>query len=93
MENTLKLINERKFGDARKALEKKNVVDITTLLEEVDKESVVKIFRVLPKDIAADLFSYLDPDQRLFIIKSITDKEISSIIDELFMDDAIDFLE
>lgn len=93
MENTLKLINERKFGEARKALEKKNVVDIATLLEEVDKESVVKIFRVLPKDIAADLFSYLDPDQRLFIIKSITDKEISSIIDELFMDDAIDFLE
>lgn len=93
MENTLNLINERKFMDARKCLEKKNVVDIAALLGEVDKEYVVKIFRVLPKDIAADVFAYLDPEQRLFIIKSITDKEIQGIIDELFMDDTVDFLE
>lgn len=93
MENTLNLINNRKFLEAKKSLEKKNVVDIATLLQEVDQESVVKIFRVLPKDVAADVFAYLDSDQRLYIVNSITDKEIASIIDELFMDDTVDILE
>lgn len=93
MENTLELINQRKFLEARKSLENKNVVDIAAMFEDVDKESIVKIFRVLPKDVAADVFTYLNPDQRLEIIRSITDKEIASIIDELFMDDTVDFLE
>ncbi len=93
MENTLKLINEKKFIEARQTLEKKNVVDIATLLEEVDQESVVKIFRVLPKDMAADVFAYLDQDERVFIINSITDSEISSIISDLYIDDTVDFLE
>ncbi|MEG1254311.1 magnesium transporter [Clostridium sp.] len=93
MENTLKLINERKFIDARKSIENKNVVDIAALLEEMDKENVVKIFRVLPKNISADVFAYLDHEQRLFIINSITDIEISNIINDLFIDDTVDFLE
>ena len=93
MENTIRLINEKKFIDARKTLEKKNVVDIATLLGEMDKESVVKIFRVLPKDMAAHVFSYLDNEERLFIIDSITDSEISNIINDLFIDDTVDFLE
>ena len=93
MENTIRLINEKKFIDARKTLENKNVVDIATLLGEMDKESVVKIFRVLPKDMAADVFAYLDHEERLFIINSITDIEISNIINDLFIDDTVDFLE
>lgn len=93
MENILKLINEKKFIEARENLEKKNVVDIATLLGEVDKDFVVKIFRVLPKDMAADVFAYLDHDEKLFIINSITDSEISSIINDLYIDDTVDFLE
>lgn len=93
MENILKLINEKKFIEARQSLEKKNVVDIAALLEEVDKEFVVKIFRVLPKDMAADVFAYLDHEEKLFIINSITDSEISSIINDLYIDDTVDFLE
>lgn len=93
MENTLKLINEKKFIEAKERLEKKNVVDIAAFLEEINEESVVKIFRVLPKDMAANVFAYLDHEERMHIINSITDSEISNIINELYIDDTVDFLE
>lgn len=73
---------------------KKNVVDIAALLSEIkDKELVVKIFRILPKDIAADVFSYMEHEQKLFIINSITDAEVANIINDLYIDDTVDFLE
>ncbi|MEG0306703.1 MAG: magnesium transporter [Clostridium sp.] len=93
MKNTLKLIAEKKFVDARETLKNKNAVDIAASLEKLDKDSIIKIFRVLPKDFAADVFAYLDHEQRLFIINSITDSEISNIINDLFIDDTVDFLE
>lgn len=93
MENILKLINEKKFIEAKERLEKENVVDIASFLEGIDKESVVKTFRVLPKDMAADVFAYLDHEERMHIINSITDSEISNIINDLYIDDTVDFLE
>lgn len=93
MENILKLINEKKFMEAKERLEKENVVDIASFLEGIDKESVVKTFRVLPKDMAADVFAYLDHEERMHIINSITDSEISNIINDLYIDDTVDFLE
>ncbi|QGU93845.1 magnesium transporter [Clostridium bovifaecis] len=93
MEKILKFVDEKKFIEARQELKKKNVVDIAELFEEVDKENVVKVFRVLSKDIAADVFSYMGHEQRRLIIESLTDKEISNIIEDLFIDDTVDFLE
>ena len=93
MENILKLINEKKFIEAKERLEKENVVDIASFLEGIDKESVVKTFRVLPKDMAADVFAYLDHEERMHIINSISDSEISNIINDLYIDDTVDFLE
>lgn len=93
MENALKLINEKKFIEAKQSLENKNVVDIAAFLEKLDRESMIKIFRVLPKNMAADVFSYLENDKRLFIINSITDNEISTIINDLYIDDTVDFIE
>jgi len=70
-----------------------NEVDIAQLLEELDKQKLLIIFRILPKEIAAGVFSYIPYDLQGYIIESITDKEIKDIIDELFLDDTIDFLE
>lgn len=50
-------------------------------------------FRILPKDISADVFSYLDPDRQSHIVGTITDNELSSLLDDLFLDDTVDFLE
>lgn len=93
MKKILQLIDENKFIEVRRELERKNVVDIAALFEELNKESVVKVFRLLPKDIAADVFAYMEQEQRVFVIDALTDKEVSSIIDDLFIDDTVDFLE
>jgi magnesium transporter len=86
-------ISRGKFFDARNEIVKMNVVDIAQLLEELDGSSVLMVFRVLPKDIAVEVFSYMSYEQQQFIIESITDKEIKNIIDELFLDDTIELLE
>jgi len=93
LEKVLELIRENKLMEARNELIDMNVVDIAQLLDETSQEKTLIIFRILPKDMSADVFSYLSPEQQRYIIESITDKEIKSIIDELFFDDTIDFLE
>lgn len=67
---------------------------IMELDDELDEEKLaVKVFRILPKDISADVFSYLDPDSQMLIVRSITDSEIGRLMDDLYVDDAVDFLE
>ncbi|MCL1914187.1 MAG: magnesium transporter [Eubacteriaceae bacterium] len=70
-----------------------NVVHIAEELEEMDKPEVVKVIRLLSKNKAAETFACLDSDVQQGIIEAIADSEIGSIIDELFLDDAVDFIE
>lgn len=93
MEKILDYIKAGKPVNARAELLEMNVVDIATLLEDVDRDDLVILFRILPKDTAAEVFSYLTKVDRAHIIESLTDKEISGIIDKLFMDDTVDFIE
>lgn len=93
MEKILDYIKAGKPVNARAKLLEMNVVDIATLLEDVDRDDLVILFRILPKDTAAEVFSYLTKVDRAHIIESLTDKEISGIIDKLFMDDTVDFIE
>ena len=87
------LITGGRFVDARNKIIEMNVVDIAQLIDELEEENVLVIFRLLPKDMAAEVFSYMSYEQQQFIIESIADKEIKSIIDDLFLDDTIDFIE
>ena len=89
----MELFHENKFHDIRNELLKMNTVDLAQILEEADKHQLVRIFRILPKDIAAGVFTYVSAELQQLIIESITDKEIKEIVDELFLDDAVDFLE
>lgn len=93
MERIIELIYANKLTEAREELIKFNVVDIAELFEEIDRENTVKAFRILPKDIASDVFSYLSNEDRRDIIDSITDAEITNIINDLFLDDTVDILE
>ena len=69
-------------------------VDIAEGLEEVeDSSKVIKLFRMLPKDIASDVFSYMTSEQQQLIAESATNAEIMALVDDMFMDDAVDFLE
>ena len=60
---------------------------------DLEDEELVLVFRVLPKDIAAEVFSYLDKDSQQHIVESITDREVTQIVDKLFLDDTVDFIE
>ncbi len=62
-------------------------------LEELEETEQLKVFRILPKDMAADVFSYMDVDVQHFIITSLSERDAGSIIDNLMADDATDLLE
>jgi len=92
-EDVIELIEQDHYVDARKILITMNEADIALLFEEIPDEKILRTFRMLPKTMAADTFSYMKPEQQQFIIESITEREIVSIVDEMFMDDTVDFLE
>lgn len=91
--NIVELIKEKKLLEAKQELMKHNAIDIAQLFEELEMEDVVKVFRLLPKDMASDVFTELDREQRAHIVQSITDVEISNILDDLYMDETVDVLE
>ncbi len=94
MIDTIKnLIEESKYKELKLTINTINAVDIAELFEELSMDKVLITFRILSKDTAADVFAYLNRDQQQFIIESITDREIKNIINELFIDDTVDFLE
>ncbi|MDD3573114.1 MAG: magnesium transporter, partial [Eubacteriales bacterium] len=70
-----------------------NPVDIAEYMKKLDRENLLLLFRILPKDISAEVFSYMDSDQREALVDSIADKEITALISDMFVDDAVDFLE
>ncbi|MBQ8503160.1 MAG: magnesium transporter [Clostridia bacterium] len=99
-------MNENEFGSLYRLLAKNHLKelkdelsdmaypDIAEFIMDLDDDKIaVKIFRILPKDISADVFSYLEPDSQTVIVQSITDSEIERLMDDLYVDDAVDFLE
>ena len=70
-----------------------NEADIAEFMEELDNNRKVLIFRMLPKELATDVFACLEPDIQEHIINSISDAEIQKIVEDLFVDDAVDMLE
>ncbi len=97
VEKILEILEAKQYVKARDELLKNNEVDIAEILEEVleelDVETTIIVFRMLPKDVSVEVFSYLPPEDQLEIIQGITEREISYIIKELDFDDKIDVLE
>jgi len=89
----LALLSDSDRIELRRLLGGINAADIAEELDDFNERDVVKVFRILPKDKAAEVFAYLEPDVQQSIIEAITDREIGGIIDELFLDDAVDFIE
>ncbi|MHB1315128.1 MAG: magnesium transporter [Christensenellales bacterium] len=93
----IELVKENKFSAARKLLLTMNAVDIAVLFEEIlDEEEaaiLIKLFRMLPKSIAADVFANASSEQQMHIVTSISDREMQGIMDELYLDDVVDMLE
>ena len=87
-------IEEKKYFKARDELLKHNEADIAEMFEEPDIiESTIVIYRLLPKYVSVEVFSYLPSDDQLKIVDGITDAELSYIVQQLDFDDKIDILE
>lgn len=90
----LELLEQKKFKQVKECLQEQNEADIAFLLEQIeDEQNLLKVFRLLAKDLAAEVFTYLSHDKQFEIIQAISEKELSSIMDELFLDDTIDIIE
>lgn len=87
------LLETKQYTSLRQELAELNVADIGGFLEELEEEQLLKVFRILPKDMAADAFSYLEIDSQQSIITRLSDKEAANIVNNLMADDATDLLE
>ena len=87
------LLSSRQYTLLRQTISEMNTADIADAMGEMENEESLKMFRILPKDMAADVFAYLELDAQQYIIRSLSDREASNIIDNLMADDATDLLE
>ena len=92
--NTLiDLLEQKQYTKLRQEVEDMNAADVAAVMDDMEDEESLKIFRILPKSIAADVFANLEIEGQQYIIQSLSEKEASSIIDNLMADDATDLLE
>ncbi len=86
-------IGNKNFSELKSLLAEMEAVDIAKLINDVSDENGLIIFRLLPKDLASDTFVEMDSKKQEILVKTFTDKELSSIIDDLFVDDTLDIIE
>lgn len=87
------LLETKQYTRLRQRIADMNIADIAAVMEELEEEELLKIFRILPKSMAADVFSYLEVENQQYIITSLSDREAANIINNLMADDATDLLE
>ena len=87
------LLKNKKLADAKKILIEMNEYDIASLIEDLPSEDLVKVYRLLPKDIATDVFVNFEDDVQHELISMLTKKEAKSLIEDMFTDDIVDLFE
>ena len=92
-EKIIELIQYKEINKLHDLLEDINSADFPSLFEELSQENVLVIYRLLSKEKAAEVFAELDSDVQEKLINVFTDKELKSVIDDLFMDDTVDLIE
>lgn len=93
MDEIKELLATRQYTSLRQKLADMNEADVAALLEQLEEDDMLKVFRILPKDLAADVFSYMEVEHQQLIITSLSERDAASIIDNLMADDATDLLE
>ena len=89
----MQLLDERRMKELQLRLEDMNEFDVAEFLSEIGDNRMPMVFRLLSKQMAADVFANFDSPEQAQIINSITDSELSAIIEELYVDDAVDMME
>ena len=87
------LMCERKYSLIRQILGNLNAADIALLFDEMDKKEIPLLYRLLPKEDAADCFSYMSREMQKTLINTLTDRELRAVMDDIFLDDTVDMIE
>ncbi len=87
------LIENRRFLQLKQILSDMQPADIAEILDEAKEKDILVIFRILPKELAAEVFVEFDSDKQEFLLNAFSDKELREVLDELFMDDAADIID
>ena len=89
----LKMLEERKYPTLRDILVTMNPIDIAALFTDLEEKQIPLMFRLLPKEQAAETFVEMDPDAQELLIRGFSDNELKEVLDELYVDDAADIVE
>ena len=94
LEQLMELVQHRQLRRLREILVEMNEVDIAGFLDELEMEQEILVFRLLPKELAAEVFAYLeDTEDQEKLIGALSDKELREVLDELYLDDTVDLIE
>ena len=94
LESTLSaLIEGKKYAALRDILVTMNPADVAAVFEETDELALPLLFRLLPKELAAETFVEMQPEQQELLIRGFSDTELKEVVDELYVDDAVDLVE
>lgn len=92
-EEILQLIEEKKYARLRELLSEMNPADIAQILTDVPERELPVVFRILPKELAAEVFVEMDTEMQQLLIEAFSDTELREVMDELFMDDTVDIID
>lgn len=87
------LLDDKKFSTLRDILITMKPFDIAAVFENLQDEKMPILFRILPKELAAETFVEMDDETQEFLIHGFSDSELKEVVDELFVDDAVDLIE
>ena len=87
------LLNEKKYPSLRDILVTMNPSDIASVFGELEPDRIPLLFRLLPKEQAAETFVEMDPEAQELLIQGFSDSELKEVVDELYLDDAVDLVE
>lgn len=88
-----RLLLEKQYKAIKSIFDTMNPVDTALLLPEFDEKQMVMLFRLIPKESAAMVFTYMEPEQEQVLVEAFTDSELKFIIEDMFIDDAVDVIE
>ena len=87
------LLEERKFSGAGAIVKDMNPADAAWILEELPEQRMPILFRLLPKELAADTFAYMEPESQELLVRGFSDRELDEVMEQLFLDDTVDMIE
>lgn len=93
LDKILELLENKDFPQLGNFLKDMNPADVAELFEDLPREKMALVFRLLPKELAADAFAYMDPDEQTVLVEAFSDKELHDVVNELYVDDAADMIE